>query len=171
MNRVAAGMADRTPALAASGEVIRGNIRERFETETAPDGTPWEDWAESYRDYAEAYPNIGILQQSGELVEAASDAGAIHVTNDTVFYRTDVLPHYGLAHHTGLPERRTPLPARPFLDMSPEAEALIVGTFFEWFEGNLDLFVTAGGGIGRRHAVRGEGGAFISREAAGLPPL
>jgi len=144
LNAVAASLENRVIPLAAASEAIRADIQERFETETDPSGAPWEDWAETYQPYAEAYPNEGILKQTTELEEAATATEATVVTNETVFYRTNALPHYGLAHDLGLPDRKNPLPQREFLGMSDEAVGEIMGSFYQWFEGSLDLFVRRG---------------------------
>lgn len=175
MNRVADSFYNRVPPLAAASEIVQSDIRERFETETDPQGNHWQPWSETYAPYARTI-NKGILHQSGALEEAATSSEAIEVTNDSVFYRTALLPHYGLAHESGLPDRTPPLPERSFLGVSDQARGVIMGQFVEWFEGNINLFVTARGRVGRRHAIRGtvpglRGRPFISRASAGLQPL
>lgn len=154
---------DRTRPLATASEVLQADIAEHFETETAPDGTKWDDWAESYKPVAEEYPNVGILRQSEGLYEAATSSEAIVITKDAVFYRTAALPHYGLGHESGIPERKNPLPQRSFLGMSDEAQMIVYGNFIDWFDDSINLYVTARGRIGRRHALRGAGGMFIPR--------
>lgn len=171
IDAVNAGLLDRSVPMAVAGEQLQASIRQNFETETAPDGTPWDDWAESYAPIAEAYPNEGILKQSTELMDAASRADAVLVTNDTVFYQVDLLPHYGLEHETGRPDRHPPLPARPFIGLTDQAQAVIEGAFWEWFDGNIDLFPTARGRLGMRHTIRGTGGRFATRASVGLGPL
>jgi len=170
LQAVAAAIENRTLPLAVASETMQGDIRERFETETDPEGNPWEDWADSYRDYAESYPNVGILRQDQELVDAASSSEAMVISHDAVFYRTDLLPSYGLAHESGLEQRKHPLPKRSFLGMSEEAAAVIFATFAEWFDRSIDLFITSTGRVGMRHALRGAGG-FIPRSSVGKSPL
>jgi hypothetical protein len=153
---------------------MRASVRERFETETDPSGEKWAPWSEQYRPIAEAYPNIGILRQSGELYEAATSTEAIVVTSDTVFYQTPLLPHYGLAHEQGLPDRENPLPQRSFLGLSDESRLVIFGVFGEWFDRAIELYPTSTGKIGMRHAIRGAGGLFVTRASVGrgrLPVL
>ena len=169
INAVAGALEDRTAPLVAASEQLQADIRERFETETAPDGTPWEEWSEAYRPYAESYPNTGILRQSGALYEVATASETVVIRQDTVFYRTNHLPSYGLAHQFGDPGRKDALPARPFLGMSAQSETFIFAAFSEWFDRAIDLYVTPTGKIGRRHALQGPGG-FISRASAGLGP-
>lgn len=170
MMRVAEALEDQTAPLIASSEVLQQDIRERFQTETAPDGTKWDEWSEVYRPYAESYPNIGILRQSGALYDVATSSETVMIRGDTIFYRTNHLPSYGLAHQFGDPGRKDPLPARPFLGMSAESESFIFAAFSEWFDRSIDLYVTATGKVGRRHAIQGPGG-FVSRASVGKGPL
>ncbi len=168
INAVSQALLDRSGPLIASGEALRASIQERFDTETDPQGQPWDDWSESYKPVAEAYPNLGILRQSGELEDAAVSSDAVVITNDTVFYDTKLLPHYGLAHETGLEDR---LPQRAFLGLSDAARSVVIGNFVEWFDQSIALFVTARGNIGRRHSIRGGGGMFTPRASVGKAPL
>lgn len=170
MNAVAAALEDKMAPLVAATRVVQTDIGERFATETAPDGTPWQPWAESYADRA-ATENAGILHKTGMLEEAATSTEALMIRGDTVFYQTGVLPSYGLAHESGLPARKSPLPQRQFLGMSDEAAALIYATFGEWFDRSIQLFVTASGRLSARHTLQGAGGLFVSRASAGLRPL
>jgi phage gpG-like protein len=156
--------------IAAAGGAIRSDIRERFDTETDPWGQRWEDWSKSYTPVAMAYPNEGILKQSGDLYRAAISTNATIVTDDTVFYETGRLPHYGLAHEEGLPDRERPLPQRAFLGLSPESTTMIYGIFEEWFNDIVRMYPTPGG-VKTRHSFRAVGpggGFFLSRSAAGL---
>jgi hypothetical protein len=91
---VAAALEDRSLPLLFARQATQQGIRERFETETAPDGTPWEAWSESYTPYAEAYPNVGILSQSQELEEVASRSDAFIISHDAVFYNPGFLPRH-----------------------------------------------------------------------------
>jgi morphogenesis family protein len=165
---VADALRDPTPALLAARDFTQEDIRERFLTETAPDGSPWAQWAESYADRAEAYPNIGILRQTEELYDEAAGSDAFIVSHDTVFYDSGAMPERGIWHQEGRPERgqgKNPLPARPFLGLSEATRTLIFATFADWFDRSIDLFVTARGRMGRRHAMRGALGTFIPRSS------
>ena len=155
--------------LAASAGIIRADVRRSFETETDPSGDKWDDWSDSYTPIAMNYPNEGILRQTGDLYRAATATTATLVTNDTVFYETGRLPHYGLAHESGLPDRKNPLPQRSFLGMSDESAAVVYGLFEEWFDDIIRLYPTPGG-VKTRHSFRavGGGGFFLPRSAAGL---
>jgi phage gpG-like protein len=171
---VAGALEDRAIPLAAASEELQSTIRERFDTQTDPDGVPWKDWSDKYRPVAEKYPNIGILQRTGELADVASSSRATVITNDTVFYQTDSLPQYGLAHEAGIPNRGRrggELPKRAFLGLSEAAALKIYGYFSEWFEEAIQLYVTSTGRVAPRHAIHGGGGLFVSRSSAGRGPL
>lgn len=162
MEAVADSLYARVVPLEAASEAMQADIRERFETGTDPEGNPWKDWAPSYQPYA-AEHNTSILRQTDELMEAAASSEAQIVTNDTVFYQTGMLPHYGLAHESGLEERKNPLPQRSFLGLSEQSVAIIYGFFSEWFDASISLYPTKTGKLGRRHAFRAiPGGFFIS---------
>ncbi|HKU52605.1 MAG TPA: phage virion morphogenesis protein, partial [Nitrospira sp.] len=169
LNAVAAALEDTGPPLAASSRVVQHDIAERFTTETSPDGKPWQAWADSYVDRA-IVENVGILHKTGALEQMATSTEAIMIRGDSVFYNTGALPHHGLAHDAGLPDRKNPLPQREFLGMSDESAALIFATFGEWFERSIQLFVTASGRLRARHSLQGPGG-FVSRASRGLAPL
>jgi phage gpG-like protein len=176
IEHVRLALLDRSRPLVASSQAVQHDIRERFETETDPNGRQWQEWSMAYEPVAYAYPNEGILTQSGALKEAASSSEAVRISNNTVFYRTAMLPHYGLAHDQGLPGRKSPLPQREFLGMSDVARNVIMGSFVEWFDRSVDLFVTATGKIGRRHAITAKqpgvrGRQFVSRASVGKESL
>jgi phage gpG-like protein len=158
------------PALLMSKELAQEDIRERFLTETDPQGGKWQEWSENYTPIAEAFPNDGILRQTGELYDAATSDTAFIVTQDTVFYQTN-MPERGMWHQEGRWDRKTrgggsnPLPDRPFLGLTEETAQLIFVTFRDWFDHAIDLFETRTGRIGRRHSIRGPAGTFIPRAA------
>jgi len=163
-------------AMALAGQEVLADIRERFMTETAPDGTPWQDWSEKYEEFALAFPNMGILRQTGALFEAATSEEALIVSGDSLFYDMNALPEYGEWHQTGLPDRTmkggkpNPLPQRPFAGLSEQARTTIFVVFKEWFDGAIALFSTATGRVGMRHQMRGAGGRFMTRSTP-LPVL
>ena len=167
---VSEAMADFSRPLLFSAERTKAAIRERFETETDPDGIPWPQWSEKYAPVAEARPNIGILRRPEATLAAAAE-GAVVVDGNTVFFNADELPDYGEYHQSGLPDRRTkggqenPLPRRAFLGLDDETEAKIVAAFAEWFDGNIMLFPTSTGRLGMKHQMRSptSQGRFVPR--------
>lgn len=172
---VADALRDTRAPLLFAAEQTREEIVESFRTESSPDGQPWEDWSENYAPIAEAHPNIGILEQDGDLYDAATDRNAFIINGDTLFYDTSGWPltekgdSYGWFHQEGAPHRRTrsgnpnPLPQREFVGVSDEGANLIMGTFIGWFDRSIDLFVTARGRLGRRHMERNPLGQFTPR--------
>jgi len=167
---VEAALEDQMAPLVAATRVVQTDIAERFATETSPDGTPWQPWADSYADVA-AVENVGILHKTGALEAAATSTEAMLIRGNTVFYQTGNLPSHGLAHESGQPDRSPPLPQRQFLGMSEEAAALIYATYGEWFDRSIQLFVTASGKLSARHTLQGAGGLFVTRASKGLAPL
>lgn len=192
--QTAENLEDRSSPLALSRQIAIGDMRERFMTETSPGGDAWAPWADSYKPYAEGI-NAGILRRSGALYGAATSEGAYPITADSVFFSTAGLPEYWIYHQTGalrtagasreeaeahvefirsLGSEFVPggagtginvLPARPFVGLSFEAELQILEVFDQWFAGAVAIGATSTGRLGRRHALRGPGGQFISREA------
>lgn len=178
LTRMAVYLEDRMPPLQAASIITQEDIRERFDTETDPYGDKWADWSPSYTPVAmgevpakkgePAFPNIGILQRTGELADAASSSRATRITKDTVFYETSTLPNYGLEHETGNPNRN--LPQRAFLGLSDQARTVIFAAFADWFDGAMSLWVTPSGKVAMRHSLQGKGG-FVSRASIGRGPL
>lgn len=150
---------DTTIPLMAAKEQMQADIRERFITETDPDGQPWADWAPSYEPVALSYPNIGILRRTEELYEAATDDAAFTISNDTLYHEAEGLPDYAMYHRTGTSK----MPAREFLGVSRVAEGMIYGIFGNWFDRIIDLYWTERGRIGARHSLRGGDPANVGR--------
>lgn len=163
-------VADLTLPIALAAQEVQADIRERFDTETGPDWEPWTPWSDSYAPKAEAFPNIGILQRTGELASSAENA--VVVNDDTVFFNEGDIPPYGPWHQEGVEDRgggrggTTPnaLPARPFLGLTDETVVFIYGVFEDWFSHIIEVYNTRTGKMGRRHARRGPAGTFIPRD-------
>lgn len=164
----ASDVADLKLPIGLAAQEVQADIRERFDTETDPEWTPWDKWADSYAPVAEGYPNIGILQRDGTLADMAEKA--VVVTDDTVFFEEGSIPEYGVWHQEGRPDRRTkqgtpnPLPERRFLGLTDESVVFIYGVFEDWFDQIIDVYYTRTGKWGRRHARRGAEGTFIPRD-------
>lgn len=175
---VAGALENRAIPLAAASEELQSTIRERFETETDPQGKSWEPLSWKYilsgwsdPPYTQRLRTGTTLKDTKELMEAASSSRATVIANDAVYYQTDFLPSYGLAHEAGLPGREHPLPQRSFLGLSEAAALKIYGYFSEWFEEAVQLYATSTGKIAPRHAIHGAGGLFVSRSSVGRTPL
>ena len=143
------------PPLFASREVAQADFYEHFVEERSPAGVGWQGWADSYKDYAIQH-NVGILWQTGELVEAATAEKSFIVGADDLTY-TAKLPHYGIAHHDGIPDRKKGghLPSRPFIGLSTEAQFEILGIWEAWFEAGGTIFVERAFVLGQAFPVMG----------------
>lgn len=153
--------------LALAMQEVQADIRERFETRTNPDGTKWDDWAESYEEYAISFPNMGILDQhgggrdgsGGYLREDAENA--LVINGDTLFFDEGAIPERGIWHQEGRPSRKTkqgspnPLPSRRFLGLTTESVIFIEAAFNDWFDNSIDIYETSTRRLGRRHARMG----------------
>lgn len=92
---------DRSQPLLLSERVAIADMRERFETETDPDGNAWVPWAASYMPKAMSTNMGGILHRFGALQAGATDPGAYSITNDSLFFSTAGMPEYWIYHQTG----------------------------------------------------------------------
>jgi phage gpG-like protein len=144
------------------------DTKERFDTETDPEGEPWEPLDANYQHYkveVEGYPDM-ILQRTELLKDVATSAHAWLVIGPTLVFDPFVLPkddgfNYGQFHQTGGTGARKPrvakgpqfvggearlggVPARPFIGLSDEAVAKISAAFSLWADGAIP----AGGAIG-----------------------
>lgn len=67
LSKLESKLGDMTPAFAAIGQELDSRVSARFETETDPNGRPWDDWAPSTERY---YPKDGHakkLDRSGTM--------------------------------------------------------------------------------------------------------
>lgn len=156
--------------LEASRQIAAQDIQRRFDTKTAPDGSPWEPWSWSYADRAAATNVGGLLEKTGAMRAAAASPSAFdvnaYVGGGEVVFTGAGLPDYWMAHQEGATRTRSGaselkaagfgdiganvLPARPFVGLSEEGELAIVDIFDEWFAGVTGFFVGAGGNVQRR---------------------
>lgn len=165
IDALAADLNDMAMPLEASREVIVRDVELRFQHEQAPDGSPWAEWAESYRPVAERR-NIGKLRREGteKLYEAATDRSAYRVDGNDMFIDTSGFPDYWAIHQYGgvvsspgmkrtrakerraaKREERDPksvgaIPARPFLGLSYDAQAAVGDIFDAWLSGEITEF-------------------------------
>jgi phage virion morphogenesis protein len=125
IDRVIDHMADLTPAMQDIGEYMLGATRDRFDTETAPDGSKWAALSPRYAARKARMRNAlkGILTRRGTL-------------RDTIRYkasRSDVVigsdRPYAAIHQLGGQAgrgKRATIPARPFLGISADDQAEII---------------------------------------------
>jgi phage gpG-like protein len=174
------------PPLRAAKKIARDDMRERFESQIAPDGTQWRDLDPDYAVKKEhevgfIYP---ILTKTGDLKEKALSEEAWSITGESIFYSTASLPDYWEVHQYGSDDYGTMfhggnidetghldsgeggsnIPPRPFIGLSDEAEAKIFEVFDIWFSTGLEeashnFFVSSQGVL----QTRGIGGKFGKR--------
>lgn len=113
--------------LTLSREVLKNDIRMRFQTKVDPEGTPWPEWSFSYSAYREAnYPNGGILVRTGELEQTATADEAFVQSEESIFYNTGGLPPYWLWTEQGA-TRSTPNAPAPLSEKEAAHMASTLG--------------------------------------------
>lgn len=144
--------------LRGAKKIGRDDMKERFDTETAPDGTTWfaldPDYAErKVRKKGFEHP---ILTYSKALRRAATSEAAWSVSGESLWFSTSTLPDYWRVHQEGssdfgvtfhqvgednvllrTSEGGQNLPPRPFIGLSAEAEGKILELFDIWFSNGL----------------------------------
>lgn len=108
------------------GEALLNSTRERFTTQTDPDGRRWADYAplsDAYKKRKKKHPDL-ILTLNGYLRGTLNYSA----TKDELRIGTPMI--YGAAHQFGRPEIN--LPARPFLGLSDEDHAMILDALGDW---------------------------------------
>jgi phage gpG-like protein len=144
--------------LRGAKRIARDDMKDRFESETAPDGTRWFELDPTYSERKErAVGSKPILTREGALKKAATSEEAWSISGESLFFNTSSLPEYWRVHqqgsegfgvtfvkiieHTELV--RTPsegdqnIPPRPFIGLSSEAEGKILELFDIWFSEGL----------------------------------
>lgn len=117
--RLTASASNLTPLFAEIGSALEESTRQRFTTERAPDGQPWEpidpDWLATKK--ARGF-NAGILKMRGDL------ANSIHYEASSDYVEIIAGPtEYAAVHQFGGQAGRrgaSNLPARPFLGVSDD---------------------------------------------------
>ncbi len=105
------------------GEALLNSTRERFTTQTAPDGSPWAQLSPDYKKRKKKHPDL-ILTLNGYL-RGTLDYSA---TKDELRLGSP-LP-YAAAQHFGDPEIN--LPAREILGLSDEDRAMLLDALGDW---------------------------------------
>ena len=109
LNQLAAKLGDLTPFFKDVGETLLNSTRERFRTQTAPDGTAWAALSPAYRARKPSHKDKP-LTLSGVLRGTLTK----QVDKDSLRIGTPLI--YGATHQFG----RGAIPARPFLGLSAE---------------------------------------------------
>jgi len=142
--------------------ITRQSIRRRFDTETDPEGKPWEALSEGYlsRKRREGYPDR-ILRRDEALYEAATDEGSFMITEREVIFEPDRLPFYGGLHQAGMPSTtypgrtNNPLPQRAFIGLTDDDIDEIEAEFVFWLNRTVDTYYPSDVGAWRSY-LRGD---------------
>ena len=123
-----ARLADLTPVFQDLGEALLNSTRERFRSQTAPDGSPWAALSPGYRARKKKHADL-ILTLNGYLRGTLN----YRAGKDTLRIGTPLI--YGATHQFGDPRRS--LPARPFLGLSAADTAMIQDAIRDWLTRDL----------------------------------
>lgn len=171
--RVGGYLSNIAAPLEEARQIAIRDTERHFDTETDPDGEPWEKLAHqgnrnvySYWDYkvnVQGYPDK-ILEREGYLKHAATSQAAWLIVSDSLVFDPFVLPkddgfNYGEFHQRGSSGRTVTfegegeedsfsltshvVPARPFIGLSYEAVAEIEAVFTNWFSEYEEIFQDA----------------------------
>lgn len=121
-------LGDLTPFFRDIGEALLNSTRERFRSQTAPDGTPWAALSPGYRARKNKNKNL-ILTLNGYLRGTLN----YHAEKDRVRIGTPLI--YGATHQFGRPEKN--IPARPFLGLSADDETMLLDALHDWLARSL----------------------------------
>lgn len=116
-------LGDLRPVFRDIGESLLNSTRERFNTQTAPDGSPWAPLSPDYKKRKKKHSDL-ILTLNGYLRGTLGYSAM----KDELRIGTPMI--YGAAHQFGRPEIN--LPARPFLGLSDDDTAMILDALSEW---------------------------------------
>jgi phage virion morphogenesis protein len=116
-------LTDLTPFFQDIGEALLNSTRERFRSQTAPDGTPWAALTTGYQARKKKNQNL-ILTLNGYL------HGTLNVRAGPQEVRIGTPLIYGATHQFGRPEKN--IPARPFLGLSADDETMILDALNDW---------------------------------------
>ncbi len=165
-----------------AGVITAMDTAEHFASESDPSGVPWKEWSDSYAPWARAHGSGKILNLEGALESSITSPSSWLPTNEGLFLDTSRLPEYWAWNNFGAYDRSTKslgtdvfgdiggfanvLPMRPFVGLSPEAQAKCHLVFSAWFE---RVVSGQAGDVGVRHSLRGKGGRFVSTKEVLYP--
>ena len=116
LQRLEAKLGDLTPFFRDMGEALLNSTRERFRSQSAPDGTAWAALSPDYRAHKQKNAAL-ILTLNGYLRGTLS----YKAEKDRLRLGTPLI--YGAAHQFGRPKQN--IPARPFLGLSDADLAML----------------------------------------------
>ncbi len=105
----------RMPMDVVGQEVLSQTVERITQEQKAPDGTPWADWSESYKNYKARKQDGGaFLDASGELIDSLN----YESTTDETLVGTNLV--YAATQQFGDDDRG--ITARPYLGLSKQNE-------------------------------------------------
>ena len=115
LDRLAAAGRDLTPAMREIGETLLNSTRERFSSQTSPDGTPWAPLSETTKARKQKNKDK-ILTLEGHLrggLDYRADADSVEVGSPSIYAGTHQFGAPAGSFAPGIPWGD--IPARPFL--------------------------------------------------------
>lgn len=132
--QLAVRLGDLTQVMGAIGSILESSTAERIaRSKTAPDGTPWADWAESTRKRrtdANGQVRGSLLLQRGQQGGLLRTVTHLASQNSVII---GVGKHYGAYLQLGTRY----MPARPFLGLSTQDYHDIDDLLRDWLAGNI----------------------------------
>jgi len=122
--------AERRPLLENSGAVLESSARRRIQSDKrGPDDLPWPDWSPAYAETR--HGGQSLLSAEGGLL----DSLRAEVRGDEVEVGSNLV--YAAVHQFGGAEVGMPIPARPYLGVSPADETEILSVVDDWADALL----------------------------------
>lgn len=151
LDALRARVGDMTPAMRAAAQVLRSDILERFDTQTAPDGASWKPLsAASILSRARRHAPAGYRKRRAQTVARfASGAKALldtgQLRNSIKVLRANAaeavvgtkLPYAAIHHFGGKAGRgrKVTIPARPFMGLSREGQQSLMDVIVQHIAG------------------------------------
>jgi phage virion morphogenesis protein len=137
LSQLAVRYLDLTPANRDIGEYLLRRTRRRFDTEIAPDGTPWKSLAAATVKAKERRKRTGIPYRTRARPDSIlkdtftlRDSITYLATRDSVAVGTNIV--YGIYHQSDEP--RTKVPHRPFLGLDDADRSEIVAIITDYLD-------------------------------------
>lgn len=113
-----------------AGALLESSAKHRFETKTAPDGTPWAAWSEAY-DETRNHNKHSLLVNENDLLESVqsfAEGSDVNVGSNLI---------YAAHHQIGGEDIDSGMPKRPFLGASRDDIADLRDLVTSHLEGSL----------------------------------
>lgn len=142
------GIENPAPLLAQLGEYTLRTTRDRFKTQTAPDGTAWAVLQPWYKKEKSQNKNRVLTLRGflrGQLVSQVVGGKSVEIGSNSVYAavhqfgsdRPQHLERLQRRHKKEFIARETTIPARPYLGLSDEDRNEIVERTLDWLQGQI----------------------------------